>query len=388
VPLRLELISGAIEEMIELVAAEDRNEWLGRARQLFHDVDPEELRAKLQDRRVRVPWLVTIPVKTMDDVFAAPDCPRNFSVVAADGSSIPADRHSPAQYHVINTGHAIFTYGEHPHADLDSSAQLYFQDEDVYLDPLAGNFPIEGTRLSVKMGVAELKALWEASKEVEAPVVAVRDGSLILWALQNEDIQVQGHFLEEFLRYLESFRTVGIPIVSYISYPGARDTVNSLRVWLCQGQPIDCDNCSSPEVMDFCGALVGILDRQLFGFLGSGERSDIFESTSAILNQYGVHRIQFFYVEVGGEVVRIEAPQWVMRNSEMLDLVQALVYDQCRRSGVTPPYPPALQEAHEQTVISTTDRWLVEGLVEKALARKGIIYTKSAKDRSKRRRAV
>ena len=384
----MELVSGAIEAMMELLTVQDRSRWLDQARQLLYDVDPRELEGKLQERGIRVPWLVARPINTMSDVITAPDCPRNFSVVAADGSSIPPDRHSPARYYVINTGHAVLTYGEQPRAELDSSAQLYSDDEDLYLDPSTGNFPIEGARLSVKMAVAELKALWEASKEVEVPVTALRDGSLILWALQNEDARVQEHFLGRFLGYLESFRSVGIPIASYISYPGARDVVNSLRVWLCQGQPIDCDNCSSPEVTDFCRALVGILDRQLFGFLESGERSDIFESTSAILNRYGAHRIQFFYLEVGGEVVRIEAPKWVMRHSEMLNLAQALVYDQCHRSGIAPPYPPALQEAHEQAVISTTDRRLVEALVEKALARRGIVYTKSAKDLSKRRRAV
>lgn len=387
-PLKLGLLDNAIERMMEVVAAEDRSQWLERARELLRDVDPDELRVKLQDRRIRAPWLVAIPVNTMDGVFATPDCPRNFGVVGADGSSIPPDRHSSVRYYVINAGHAILTYGDQPLANLDSSAHLYFRDEDLYLDPLTGSFPIEGARLSVKMGVAELKVLRKASKEVEVPVVALRDGSLILWALQNEDAQVQKHFLGEFLGCLAGLRTAGIPVVSYISYPGARDVVNSLRVWLCRGQPIDCLNCSSPEVMDFCRALVGILDRQLFGFLGAGERSDIFESTSAIMDQYAVHRIQFFYLEVGGEVVRIEAPQWVMGNSEMVDLAQALVYDQCRRSGIHPPYPPALQEAHEQAVISTADRGLVEGLVERALARKGIIYTRSAKDRSKRRRAV
>lgn len=387
-PLKLSSLDNSIERMIELVGAEDRSRWVDQARQLLHDVDPEQLRIKLQDRQIRVPWLVAIPVNTMDCVFATADRPRNFSVVAADGSSIPPDRHSPAQYYVINTGHAILTYGDNTHAELDSSAQLYFQEEDLFLDPLTGAFPIEGTRLSVKMGVAELAGLWEASEEVAMPVVALRDGSLILWALQNEDIQVQRHFLGEFLGYLEKFRAAGIPVASYISYPGARDVVNSLRVWLCQDQPIECLKCSSPELMGFCRALVGILDRHLFGLLRAGERSDIFESSSAILDQYGIHRIQFLYLDVGGEVVRIEAPQWVMRNPEMLDLVQALVYDQCLRGGLYPPYPPALQEAHEQAVISTADRRLVERLVEGALARKGIVYTRSAKDRSKRRRAV
>lgn len=91
---------------------------------------------------------------------------------------------------------------------------------------------------------------------------------------------------------------------------------------------------------------------------------------------------------MGGEVVRIEAPQWVMRDGRMLDLVHALVCDQCRRSPDYPPYPPALQEAHEQAVITTAERRLVEELVERALAERGIVYARSAKDRSKRRRGV
>lgn len=387
-PLKLDSLDNAIERMMGLVAAEARSQSLEQARQLLCDVHPEQLKVKLHDRRIRVPWLVAIPVSSMAGVFAPPESPRNFSVVGSDGSAIPPDRHSPARYYVINTGHAALSYGDQPHASLDSSAQLYFDYEDLYLDPLTGSLPTEGARLSVKMGVAELRALWEASKDAEIPVVALRDGSLILWSLQNEDGRVQKRFLDEFLGCLEGFRVAGLPVVSYISYPGARDVVNSLRAWLCQGQPIDCLRCSSPEVMDFCRALVGILDRQVFGFLEPGERSDIFDSTSAILDQYGVHRIQFFYLEVGGEVVRIEAPQWVLGNPEMLDLVQAVVYDQCRRGAIYPPYPPALQEAHEQAVISAADRRLVEGLVERALARKGIVYTRSAKDRSKRRRAV
>jgi len=131
------------------------------------------------------------------------------------------------------------------------------------------------------------------------------------------------------------------------------------------------------------------LDRQLFeGLLQEGWRSDVFESTSAILEHYGSHRIQFFYLNVGGEIVRIEAPQWVMRDGRMLDLVHALIYDQCQRSPDYPPYPPALQEAHEQAVIATAERRLVEELVERALAEQGIVYARSAKDRSKRRRGV
>ena len=133
-----------------------------------------------------------------------------------------------------------------------------------------------------------------------------------------------------------------------------------------------------------CRSMGRILDRQVFGaLLRPGERSDIFDSQSAILDQYKEHRIQFFYLNVGGEVSRIEAPQWVMRDPEMLALAHGVIYDQCRRSSQHPPYPPVLIEAHEQAVISTADRQAVEPLIERVLAAKGVFYTRSAKDRSK-----
>lgn len=94
-PLRLGLVGNAIEQMMELVAAEGRSQWLDRAQQLLHDVDPEQLRVKLDELRSgpRAPWLAPTPVKSMDGIFFTPDCPARFSVVATDGSSIPPDRH-------------------------------------------------------------------------------------------------------------------------------------------------------------------------------------------------------------------------------------------------------------------------------------------------------
>jgi hypothetical protein len=166
---------------------------------------------------------------------------------------------------------------------------------------------------------------------------------------------------------------------------------NTLRVWLCQDDPSDCDACSLSEgERTLCAFLSMTLDRELLdGLLQDGERSDVFESRSAILDRYQEeYRIQFFYMNVGGEIARIEAPQWVMRDVDMLELVQAVIYDQCQRSGGYPPYPPVLQEAHEQAVIGTAERRLVEDLVEQALAERGIVYTRSAKAYSKRRRGV
>lgn len=389
-PLKLGPINKQVEDMAKSATAEDRREQLDEARRILRTADAEKLKAKIRNRRNPFPWLVAVPTGALSGVFPSPVPPDDFSVVAADGSSIPPDRHSPVRFYVINTGRAVLTYGRNPDASLDSEGRLYFEEKDLYISPGRKSIPIEGTRLGMTMEMAELQALLMASRSVIRPAVALWDGSLILWALQNEDEEVQIRFLGEFKAYLEEFRASRIPVVGYISYPGSHDLANTLRVWLCQDDPSDCDTCSlSEKDRTLCAFLRTTLDRELLdGLLQDGKRSDVFESESAILERYGDHRIQFFYMNVGGEIARVEAPQWVMRDAGMLELVQAVIYDQCQRSGGYPPYPPALQEAHEQAVIGTAERRLVEELVEQALAERGVVYARSAKAYSKRRRGV
>lgn len=389
-PLKLGLLGQQIEDLARAAVEEGRQVSVEWAQQLLRSVDPSELRTKLERRTVLLPWLVAFPGSSVAGSYAPVDCPADYCVVAADGSSVAPDRHSPVRFYIINAGYAILRYGEHPSATLDSSPQLYFRDEDLYLDPLLRRAPMEGSRLSAKMCLAEMEILWEASGQVRGTsLLALRDGSLITWGLQNEDPAfVQEQFLGEFLSCLDSFRAQAVPVASYVSYPGSRDVVNALRVWLCRRDAMDCENCQSTDDSGICRAMAGLTDRELFAMLGEGERSDVFGSRSAILDQYGTHRIHFFYMNVGGEVVRLEAPQWVTTDPEMLSLLQALIYDQCLRSAIHPPYPPSLQEAHEQAIISSADRRVIDVMVQRALAEKGFVYTESAKAQSKRRRAV
>jgi hypothetical protein len=106
---------------------------------------------------------------------------------------------------------------------------------------------------------------------------------------------------------------------------------------------------------------------------------------SAILDRYGDQRVQFMYVHTGDEIARLEAPAWVMQDETLRGFVHAAVVDQCRRGF---GYPPALMEAHEQAVITMGERAVVEQMVEEALAAQGMVYVRSAKDRSKRERGL
>lgn len=394
-PLDLTHISEQIEQMSQTATGDEYMEHLELGRELLRTVLPEDLRARFRERRrnnVKMPWAEAFVPNTLAQTFPAPLPPRNFAVAAADGSDIPPDRHSPTRFSVINTGSVLLQYGDAPGAEMWTRAQFLFAEdmwlvgegEEDYIEK-----EIEGPLLGARRAVEELAALWEVCQTRDMPIVALDDGQLILWPIQREPRPIRDQLVGPFIATLEKFRKAGIPVASYISFTNAKDIVYALRSWACQGATIRCEVCDCPRAMRSLSlALKDVRDRHLFDGLLPGERSDVFVPESPILAEYGSHAIEFFYVNVGGEIARIEAPQWVTRERQLLDLVHAVVVDQCRRSVAYPPYPPILQEAHEQAVISTSDRRIIEQMVAEALQRQGTLYLRGAKDRSKRVRTV
>lgn len=383
--------------------------YLAQAQELIRTIDAALLRERLgptQNRRERVPWLVAMPLGPMSPVFDCPAPPTEFRVIGCDASSVPPDRHGSARYYVLNTGYAALTYGDTPNALLDSSSELCFELQDLYLFPEKRSVPVDGAILGARTEVESLHTLrmWMddqlatsgLQREPDAsftsllrtlPTIILRDGPLTLWTLQNESDTVQDALLSDLLESLRFFQSHRIPVAGYISFTDGRDVANSLRVWLCDGQLNRCELCVSNQ-RELCLALAVLRDRDLYGFLLPGQRSSLFASSSQILSRYGDQRIDFFYLNVGGEVVRVEIPQWVHTNPGLLDLLQGTIMDQCGRSAGFPPYPPALQEAHEQAVITTADRCALQELAEHAMGQRGQPWVRSAKDDSKRRRGV
>jgi NurA-like 5'-3' nuclease len=88
---------------------------------------------------------------------------------------------------------------------------------------------------------------------------------------------------------------------------------------------------------------------------------------------------------VDDEIARVEVPQWVAMDENLLNLTHALVLDQCRRGQ---GYPVALSEAHEQAVVTTADKENFWQLVDSSLMEERLPTLTSAKSRSKRTRWV
>jgi NurA-like 5'-3' nuclease len=120
--------------------------------------------------------------------------------------------------------------------------------------------------------------------------------------------------------------------------------------------------------------------------LEQGERSATFISQSSIVQKhYGRHQVYFFYIKVDEEIARVEIPQWVALDTNLLNLTHTLILDQCERGQ---GYPLALSEAHEKAVVTGADREEFWQMVNVSLIEEHLPILISAKSRSKRTRWV
>lgn len=351
-------------------------------------------RLKRKVETSKTTWLVAGLKENIDLCLTVPPCPDDFIILASDGSHIDVDHHQSAHCFLVNIGIAQLQYGRSPDAQLFNFPSLYFKDDEVVIaSPDGRQTPIEGQLLGVKRSVEECRWLVERVDELKTtlPLIALLDGSLILWGLAGQvyqDLVISELLVNGFLKYFDRLRELSrsrqLAVASYISFSRSTDVVNLLRLAMCPHEVVDCDRyCPGKFEGRECDAVGGLLDRDLFTrLLAPGERSAIFSSrSSVVVKYYGGHEVNFFYIRLDREVARVEIPLWVAEDKKLADLVHSTILDQGQR-GLG--YPVALSEAHEQAVVTGSDREQFWGLVEQVLAEDKIYLESSAKRQSKR----
>jgi hypothetical protein len=225
--------------------------------------------------------------------------------------------------------------------------------------------------------------------------MALQDGTLVRWTLAGADKIVQQRFLQPYLAYLDELHARGIPVASYISRPRAPEVAGAIRLMFCpdvdidQGRGAKCSECSDQAAgrIPSCFVCQGLSDADILGdMLAEGQRGPLYVSLSRVnLEAYGPHLIHFFYMKVGREVARVEIPRWVAEDRTRLDLVHAVIYDQCMKGQ---GYPVALARAHEQAIVKAADRRAFQSIVENSLLRAELPAESSRKRESKERQAL
>ena len=335
-------------------------------------------------------WLVAAIRERPDRTYGLPARPEAATVVAADGSQIMPSHHEVVPAFLLNIATVVLNYGNGGGAAFTSTPSLFFREEDLYVDYGGERVQVTGEMVGMRRTLMEFGGLADQAvmaRNGSNAVCALSDGSLILWQLVERPPAYQESILTKFLDYLEQCRQHGVPVLGYISRPRSRDVVNALRIGLCPEDAPNYDRCPyEQDDQPPCAQIAGLTDRALFAkVLKAGERTQVFGSGSRILDGYGAHRVDFFYLNVGPEIVRVELPRWVSGDPALLDLAHAVAYDQAQKGM---GYPVALAEAHQQAVVRGAERDLFYEMVTATFRQRGTPMAVSPKNFRKRRMTV
>ena len=326
-----------------------------------------------------------------------PEAPQDWVALSVDGSHIDVDRH------LINLGGCIITYGHDFGCRLFSEPALAVDDADLYLrspDGTRGETLIAGPLLGALRTVREVERLADAVESLpdDRPVLALLDGTLAFWDLQRGQYpryvadMLIGDRLQPALARLRAASTDGRPVAvaAYTSRPRTTEVAGAVRLVLCDQGDANCNRFCTARRSDLasCDGAAGFEDRELFELLlEPGHRSPLYRSSHlatrfALGLATGQEWSHFYYLGGGSEIARVEIPDWLAEDPELLALSHAMLVKQCQL-GLG--YPVAISEAHEQAVITGHDREEFRRLTLMLLEQRGLPTPESAKAFSKRR---
>jgi hypothetical protein len=303
------------------------------------------------------------------------------TLIAADGSQINPDRHAAVQFGLVNVGAIIMKLNSGEAPEISTESELLFGD-----DLLPNGIPMSDGMVALKRDLAEREKLDELSKPMQGQVVTFTDGPIELWGAKGEDAGSYEDFIKRYLTILSRLQSRGVTTAGYVDKPSADLVVRLLEIAMA-------DNEQMQKLREF-HPLRGVSDRWLYGerenpLLPPGHRSAIFRIQSSSDKRYtGVLSLHFFYLNVGTQghpwPVRVEVPRWVVDDREKLDLLHAVLVDQCRMMG-SKPYPYLLHRAHETAVVKNEEKQQIEQLLTMELRRNNEdvddgSYKQSAKD--------
>ncbi|WP_008312907.1 DNA double-strand break repair nuclease NurA [Leptolyngbya sp. PCC 6406] len=380
------------------------------------------LEVQLAAGRDRISFAVATPVEPLDQRSTLEPAPEAHTVIATDGSQISPSHHEIAYCYLLNVGRVVLHYGQGRFPLLDSLPEVVYRPEDLYLSRQWGIRTEEW--MGYRRTVAEAEALADLGEDlivsapsqaiasqsafpnrtgaahlprrggssadpgsansgspnmtaagtvtpVTPPQLALTDGSLIYWFLEDLPGEARDRILPPILAAWDRLRHLRLPLVGYISASRSGEALNFLRLQACPYNTPDClTHCPDRSDRAPCQPFDPLRDVALWATrLEPGQRSPLWRSSADILSQYGEHTVYFCYVHVGAEVARVEMPQWVALDHGLRDQALGMVLTQVQKGY---GYPVALAEAHNQAVVRGGDRSRFFALLEREMIRAGL----------------
>lgn len=331
----------------------------------------QELVKRQEQWRDRIIFANATPIEPLSTSIDIPVPPKIHTVISTDGSQISPNHHEIAYCYLINIGRVVLHYGQNRHPLLDSLPEVFYRPEDLYVSRQWG------IRTDEWMGfcrtASEITVLAElaCSAKGEVPILAMVDGSLIYWFLEQLPMDARDRILPPILEAWKQMRDAQIPLMGYLSASRNIDAMNFLRLSACPHPVPDCITyCPNQLEAVPCKKFDPLRDTVLWATqLKPGQRGPLWRSNARILELYDNQTIYFCYVHVGTEIARIEVPAWVVENQSMFDQALGLMLAQVQKGY---GYPVAIAEAHNQAVVRGGDKARFFALLERQMIKAGI----------------
>ncbi|MEL6854030.1 MAG: DNA double-strand break repair nuclease NurA [Cyanobacteria bacterium J06607_13] len=331
-----------------------------------------ELTTDLQAHRDRLLFAAAEPIEPLDTKITLHTAPEAHTAISSDGSQISPSHHEIAYCYLLNISRVVIHYGQSRYPLLDSIPEVIYRPEDLYASRQWGIRTEEW--MGYKRTAAEavmLAATAIGHQEKGIPALAMTDGSLIYWFLEQIPAAARDEILLPILEAWQQLQTARLPVMGYISASRSGEALNFLRLQACPYASPDClTHCEDNRSQTPCQTFSPLRDVTLWSTsLSPGERGPLWKSSADILSCYGAHAVYFCYVHVGAEVARVEFPQWVVEDRELLESALSLMLAQVQKGF---GYPVALAEAHNQAVVRGGDRTRFFTLLEQQMIRAGL----------------
>ncbi|MBD2163532.1 DNA double-strand break repair nuclease NurA [Calothrix membranacea FACHB-236] len=321
--------------------------------------------------RDRILFANATPIEPLETCIDIPVPPKIHTVIATDGSQIAPNHHEIAYCYLLNIGRVVLHYGQNRHPILDSLPEVFYRPEDLYMSRQWGIRTEEWMGYRRTASEATVLAELACAVKEEAPSLAMVDGSLIYWFLEQLPIDARDRILPPIIEAWQRLRDAHIPLMGYLSASRNVEGMNFLRLLACPHPVPDCISyCPNQLEKIPCKIFEPLRDTSLWSTqLKPGQRGPLWRSNARILDLYEDQTIYFCYIHVGTEIARIEVPKWVAENTEMFDQALGLMLAQVQKGY---GYPVAIAEAHNQAVVRGGDKARFFALLEKQMIKAGL----------------
>ncbi|MBD2198322.1 MULTISPECIES: DNA double-strand break repair nuclease NurA [Calothrix] len=343
------------------------------AQQYLHKAysEQQDLIARQEKWRDRILFANATPIEPLETCIEIPVPPKIHTVIATDGSQIAPNHHEIAYCYLLNIGRVVLHYGQNRHPLLDSLPEVFYRPEDLYMSRQWGIRTEEWMGYRRTASEATVLAELACAVKGEVPTLAMVDGSLIYWFLEQLPLDARDRILPPIIAAWQQMRDAQIPLMGYLSASRNVEGMNFLRLLACPHPVPDCISyCPNQLEKVPCKVFEPLRDTSLWTTqLKPGQRGPLWRSNARILELYEDQNIYFCYVHVGTEIARIEVPAWVAENTAMFDQALGLMLAQVQKGY---GYPVAIAEAHNQAVVRGGDKTRFFALLEKQMIKAGL----------------